>query len=130
MNEKLYDVLDRVQSTAVRAGGAAADAACGVGRRAGALLSTAKLNIRVTELRGQVNTALQEAGAMLYATHTGTPTDSNILLAKLEEIDALYAQIDALNAQIGREEAAHTCATCGARTQDGDQFCRECGGKL
>ena len=74
--------------------------------------------------------ALREVGEMLYATHTGTPTDSEILQAKLEEIDGLKAQIAALEAQIGRERAAHTCATCGAVIHDGDTFCRECGGKL
>ena len=67
---------------------------------------------------------------MLYATHTGTPTDSEILQAKLEEIDRLKAEIAALETQIGKERAAHTCTTCGAVIRDGDTFCRECGGKL
>ena len=52
------------------------------------------------------------------------------LLAKLESIDALKTQIADLNAQIGREQAAAACPTCGAAIQEGDQFCRECGGKL
>ena len=130
MNEKLYELLDTIQRTAVQASDVAADAAYGVSKKAGELLSVAKLNIRVVELKAEVNTALRELGEMLYATHTGTPTDSEILQAKLREIDDLKAQIAALEAQIGRERAAHTCATCGAVTRDGDDFCRECGGKL
>ena len=130
MNEKLYELLDTIQRTAVQAGDVAADAAYGVGKKAGELLSVAKLNIRVAALKAEVNTSLRELGEMLYATHTGNPTDSEILLAKLESIDALKAQIADLNAQIGREQAASACPTCGAAIRDGDQFCRECGGKL
>ena len=130
MNEKLYELLEKVQETAVQVGDTAADAAYGVGRKAEELLSVAKLNIRIASLRADVNVALREVGEMLYATHTGTPTDSEILLAKLEEIDGLNTQISGLEAQIGKERAAHTCSTCGAAAQDGDQFCRECGGKL
>ena len=81
-------------------------------------------------MKAEVNTALRELGEMLYATHTGDPTDSETLLAKLESIDALKTQIADLNAQIGREQAAAACPTCGAAIQEGDQFCRECGGKL
>ena len=130
MNEKLYELLDTIQRTAVQAGDVAADAAYGVGKKAGELLSVAKLNIRMAELKAEVNTSLRELGEMLYATHTGNPTDSEILLAKLESIDALKAQIADLNAQIGQEQAASACPTCGAAIRDGDQFCRECGGKL
>ena len=130
MNEKLHDILDMVQRTAVQVGDTAADMAYGVGKKTEALLSVAKLNIRIVDLKAEVNTSMREVGEMLYATHTGTPTDSDILQAKLEEIDGLKTQIAELEAQIGKEREAHTCATCGAATRDGDDFCRECGGKL
>ena len=130
MNDKLYELLEKVQETAYQVGDTAADAAYGVGKKACALLSVAKLNIRVADLKAQVNTALREAGELLYATHTGDPTDSEVLLAKLEEIDGLKAQIAELEAQIGRAEETAACPTCGAAIQEGDQFCRECGGKL
>ena len=130
MNEKLHDILDMVQRTAVQVGDTAADVAYGVGNKTEELLSVAKLNIRIVDLKAEVNTSMREVGEMLYATHTGTPTDSEILQAKLEEIDGLETQIVELEAQIGKEREAHTCATCGAATRDGDDFCRECGGKL
>lgn len=130
MNEKLHDILDMVQRTAVQVGDTAADVAYGVGKKTEELLSVAKLNIRIVDLKAEVNTSMREVGEMLYATHTGTPTDSDILQAKLEEIDGLKTQITELEAQIGKEREAHTCATCGAATRDGDDFCRECGGKL
>lgn len=130
MNEKLYELLETVQRTAVQVGGMASDAAYGVGKKAEELLSVAKLRMKIATLESQVKDALAEVGGMLYATHTGVPTDSEILLAKLEEIDGLKAQIAELSGQIGKEQSVPVCPICGAPLRDGDQFCRECGGKL
>ena len=73
-----------------------------MGKRAGELLSVAKLNIRIMDLKGAVSTALREVGEMIYATHTGTLTESEVLLAKLQEIDGLRQQIDRLEWEIAR----------------------------
>ena len=51
MNERLQELLDAVQRTASQVGGSAADAAYGMGKRAGELLSVAKLNIRIMDLQ-------------------------------------------------------------------------------
>ena len=77
-------------------------------------MSVAKLNIRIMDRKAAVNTALKEVGEILYATHTGNPTDSEVLLAKLQEIDALKAEIAEMQAQIKREEEKHICTTCGS----------------
>lgn len=131
MNEKVQELLDSVQRTACQVSDVAVDAAYGVGKKAGELLSVAKLNIRLVDLRAEVNLHLREAGEMLYATHTGQPTDSETLLAKLQEIDDLKAQIDNLEAEIGRQHAQQGgCPVCGTEPKEGDQFCRQCGEKL
>ena len=67
---------------------------------------------------------------MIYATHTGTPTESEVLLAKLQEIDALRENIRQLEQEIARLQGGAVCPVCGAKAQRGDVFCRECGGKL
>ena len=126
MNERLQELLDAVQRTASQVGGSAADAAYGMGKRAGELLSVAKLNIRIMDLKGAVSTALREVGEMIYATHTGTLTESEVLLAKLQEIDGLRQQIDRLE----RLQGGAVCPFCGAAARSGDVFCRECGQKL
>ena len=54
-------------------------------------------------------------------------------MEKLQEIDRLREEAEAIQAEIGRlkgQEAENRCPTCGASTRAEDAFCRECGGKL
>ncbi len=133
MNEQLLNLLDSVQRTARQVGDTAADAAYGVSKKTGELLSAAKLRIRIATLEGRVEGCFSEIGEMLYATHTGTPTDSELLLEKLREIDELKSQIAQLQQELedlqGRAVQA-ACPNCGAVPGETDVFCRECGGKL
>ena len=130
MNEKLYELLDTIQRTAVQASDVAADAAYGVSKKAGELLSVAKLRVRIVSLEADVKDRLSQVGELLYATHTGAPTESEVLLEKLQEIDGLKAEIAQLQSEIRKEESAHTCPTCGAFVKEGDAFCGACGGQL
>ncbi len=130
MNEKMATLLESVQRTAVQAGDVAADVAFGVGKKAGELLSVAKLRVRIASLEGDVKDRFSQIGELLYATHTGAPTESEVLLVKLQEIDGLKAEIARMQAEIRKEEEAHTCPTCGAFVKEGDAFCGACGGKL
>ena len=130
MNEKLYELLDTIQRTAVQASDVAADAAYGVSKKAGELLSVAKLRVRIVSLEADVKDRLSQIGELLYATHTGAPTESEVLLEKLQEIDGLKAEIAQLQSEIRKEESAHTCPTCGAFVKEGDAFCGACGGQL
>jgi hypothetical protein len=130
MNEKLASLLESVQRTAIQASDVAVDAAYSVGKAAGELLSVAKLNVRIMDRKAAVNAALKEIGEILYATHTGNPSDSEVLLAKLQEIDALKAEIAEMQSRIKREEEQRACHTCGSAVRDGAAFCGECGEKL
>ena len=130
MNEKLFALLDTVQKTAVQAGDAASNVAYAAGKKADSLLSAAKVNVKIMEKQRQVEEALKGVGSILYATHTGSPSDSDLLLEKLQAIDALKAEIAELEIQSGKAEKVRTCHACGAEAQKDDQFCRECGEKL
>lgn len=130
MNEKLHELLEKVRATAIQVGGTAADVAYVAGQKATELLDTAKANVKIIGLKNDVNTALRETGELIYATHTGNPTDSDVLLAKLQEIDALKAQIAELEEQLGKEAAPQVCPTCGAEKKEDAAFCGECGGEL
>ena len=130
MNEKLKDLLDLVRRTAWQAGDLAADAVYGAGQMADDLLSSAKLRVRAATVEGDINGKLMEVGEMVYATHTGNPTESEALLAKLQEIDELKAQLSDIRDALDRRPQGKVCPACGAAVREGDTFCGECGGPL
>lgn len=131
MDEKLQEILDTVQKTAVEVGTAAGDLFSAAGQRASALLSVSKLNVRAADLKAQRSVLLQEVGAMVYGTHTGTVADSDTLLAKLREIDGVEQDLSRVNAEITRlRQNARVCPLCGADARSGDAFCRNCGTRL
>lgn len=141
MNDKIYELLDIVCRNAVNAKEVAteaaqtvkvnaANAAYAAGQASTELLANAKVRMRIVELEAQVNAAFREVGRMLYATHTGTPTESEALIEKLQEIDGLNQELEILRGGIAKEPPAPTCPTCCAPIREGDEFCRECGGKL
>ena len=70
-----------------KAEGLARDAICTMGLGAKRLTDAAKRQLEIADLRAGVNVGLRELGELLYATHTGTPTDSELLLEKMREID-------------------------------------------
>ena len=131
MDEKLQEILDTVQKTAVEVSTAAGDLFSAAGQRASALLSVSKLNVRAADLKAQRSVLLQEVGAMVYGTHTGTVADSDKLLAKLREIDGVEQELSRVNAEIARlRQNARVCPLCGADARSGDAFCRNCGTRL
>ena len=83
--------------------------------------------MELADLRAEVNTCLRELGELLYATHTGTPTDSDVLLAKMQEIDGLKARLRELEGDL----VIHLlCPRCGREVCPDDVYCRDCGEKL
>ncbi|MCI2058808.1 MAG: zinc-ribbon domain-containing protein [Oscillibacter sp.] len=130
MDERLQNILDSVTRAAESIGTSASDAAYTVSRKTAQLLSVGKRNIRLADLRGEVNALLREIGELVYATHTGDPTDSDVLLEKLRDIDELQRQIAELERENRAEDAGPACPRCGAENRRGDRFCRFCGGKL
>ena len=117
-----------------KAEGLARDAICtmGLGAKrltdaAKRLTDAAKRQLEIADLRAGVNVGLRELGELLYATHTGTPTDSDRLLEKMQEIDGLKARLRELEG----EPVIHLlCPCCGSEVREGDVYCRDCGEKL
>ena len=141
MNEKFCELLDIARKGAANAKDAAAEAAQSVrvnatnaayvANQVGTeLLANAKVRMKIVELESQANALLRDLGKLLYATHIGKPSASEVMIEKLEQIDGIYAELEILKGGISKENPVPTCPTCCAAVQEGDEFCRECGGKL
>ena len=127
-SDKFYRLLGTLQNGACLAGTFALGALGLACEGAEKLADTVRLRCQAARVEGEMDEKLMEAGEMVYATHTGTPTGSEDLLAKLQEIDALKARLSELNETLGR--TATVCPDCGAAVKEADRFCGSCGVKL
>ena len=96
-NKKLSAIAAAACDAVRQAGALAADAAYGAGMAAEKQVSALRRRMRAAAVERQIGGKLAEVGEMLYATHTGTPTDSDQLEEKLRENgieDALIKAID------------------------------------
>ena len=130
MDEKILKILSCLKGKAAIVGSAAAEVAEETGAKARDMLAAGKLNLRLTELETSVLTELRHVGEMIYATHVGTPTDSDVLLEKLREIDDLHNQIAQVKREIAAAKRIPVCGVCGSVGVRGDLYCRECGQRL
>ena len=128
VKKNVYELASMVQRTAVQVSDIAVDAVYGAGKKAGIAVDAAKVRLQLLDRKAAVNVLLREIGELLYATHLGEPSDSEITLSKLQEIDVLKAEIAALEEKLGRKP--ETCETCGAVIREEAAFCEECGEKL
>lgn len=128
--EKFYDLLDALRTGAEAAGTLALGTLGLACQGAEKLAEGVKLRYQAARVEGEMDERLMEAGEMVYATHTGNPTESGELLEKLREIDDLKAQLAELNETLGRKPESAVCPGCGEAVEEGDCFCRSCGEKL
>lgn len=124
-SEKLNAFLASVYEAALRAGEVAADAVYGLCAEAERQGGALKRRAQAAAVEGELEDKLQEVGQLIYGTHTGSPSDSDVLDEKLREVDALQARLDELRADLPSR-----CPACGRKVRPGDRFCGSCGGKL
>lgn len=130
MDERVRELLDRVRATAVTVGEAAEATARYAGKCAGQMVDVAKLNMKIFDLRTDINALLRQAGQAVYDAHRGADTDDEALTQLLAQIDGKYAEIDELKERVSVLCAMRECPHCGASCGREDKFCKHCGGVL
>ena len=94
-----------------------------MGQKAEETLACAKLRASIRELKGEIDNQLRSAGQLVYATHKGTPSDSDELQAILERLDALFRQAGVESGHVAillrTVAAALVTRLCGDLCRDG-----------
>lgn len=116
---KLGTLLDTAKHRAERGAAAANDA-----------VLAAKLRRRVRDLEEEIDLQLAEVGALVYATHTGEPSDTGEMQEILSYIDGLYEELAGHEEQLLLMAGYRPCPDCQTMNAPENGFCQECGKKL
>ncbi|MBR3641686.1 MAG: hypothetical protein IKN53_06650 [Oscillibacter sp.] len=87
-----------------------ANAAWLVGNGAKKLTNAARVQLKIADLRAEINAQMRTLGELIYATHVGNPTDSDVLLEHMEKIDALKAELASLTGAETKDAPAEDAA--------------------
>ena len=130
MDERVKELLDRVRDTAVTVGEAAGVTARCAGKYAGQMVDIAKLNMKIFDLKTEINTLLREIGQVVYDTHLGVEADRASIDGMLAQIDEKNRAVDELKERIAVLKNSRQCPGCGAACGRDDKFCKTCGAQL
>ena len=130
MDERVKQLLERVRDTATTLGEAAGSTARCAGRYAGQMVDVAKLNMRIFDLKTDINGLLREIGQVVYDTHAGKEPDTASMDGLLAQIDEKNAAIAELRDRINLLRSTQTCPHCGETCGRDDKFCKACGAQM
>ena len=101
-----------------------------IGAKAADTLALAKLRRTVADLEDEIMLQMCTIGELVYATHRGTPSDSEHLQKILEYVDDLEDEIEGHEQQIKLLLGIVPCPVCGEDVTEGDVYCQKCGQPL
>lgn len=127
MDERVRELLDRVRGTAVTVSEAAGATARYAGKCAGQMVDVAKLNMKIFDLKTDINELLRKIGNVVYGAHLGSDSDQNAIEAMLAELDGKHAAIEELKERISVLKNLRECPHCGATCGREDKYCKSCG---
>ena len=128
--ETLEEIWGQTCKAAMDAGDAAKTGVKKAGKATEDTVQYAKLKWEEADLESRVRRCLQRVGEMVYATHTGDPTDSDTMQTALEAVDSLKEQIAQKERELQSIRGVTVCTACGAANPTGHVYCSSCGQPL
>lgn len=101
-----------------------------VGEAAENVVAYTRARLAVLELKSAVRTQLVKVGELVYATHTGDPTDSETMEEVLHRIDILKEEIREKEWEIASICGVRVCKGCGCANGVEHAYCSNCGQQL
>lgn len=120
----------RAREAAADAAGLALAAAQAVEQKAEEAAGRARLRTEVRGMEEEIRLQLQAVGELVYATHTGQPSDSEDMQEILKRIDGLYQRLEGRERALRELEGRARFCVCGAENPPESGLCRVCGRPL
>ena len=102
--------------------------------RAGQAAENAVLYTRtkmaIMDLKAEINVQLRTVGEMVYATHSGDPTNSDTIHSILEQIDQLKKELRQKEGRLKALRGIRICPACGSANPAGHTYCSGCGQRM
>jgi len=124
------NLLEQIQLLAHTAGEFLKDGAKRAGGSVESAVLRSKLLRRSKELEDEIDLQFAEIGALIYATHTGTPSSSEDIQEILTYVDSLFEELEGHEKQLLILDGIQFCPVCGGENAPENSFCQECGKKL
>ena len=121
--ETLEEIWGQTCKAAMDAGDAARTGVKKAGKATEDTVQYARLKWEEADLNARVRRCLQRVGEMVYATHTGDPTDSGDMQKALEAVDALKAEISAQERALQAIRGVSVCPAGGHVNPSDHVFC-------
>ena len=112
--KKWKKLVRRTQNAAMDVSELARAGAEAVGRRAEDAVSRSRLERAVRDLQEEIDTQMQAVGELIYATHRGSPSNSDDVQEILEFVDSLHEELEGHQLELKRLRGELLCAGCGA----------------
>ena len=125
-SEFINDLLTKTRRSAAAAGETPRSR---MAAAAGDAIACAKLRRTIDELEDEIALQMCAIGELVYATHCGTPSDSDEMQKILEYLDDLHDEVEAHEREIKLIRGSCLCEVCGAENTAA-AVCRSCGAPL
>lgn len=101
-----------------------------VGSKTGEIVELSKMKISAAELESKIDKEYYAIGKAVYQSSKGDEDCSEIVKQKIEKVDALKADLDAMIEKISGFKGDKKCPECGKFNDGESNFCGKCGAKL
>ena len=90
----------------------------------------ARIRLQIGQLKEEMEELPTEVGRTVYATHTGSLSDSEALHDMLAEIDRVRQELTTGQRSLAELRGYALCPDCGEVNEPKSNFCQACGGSL
>ncbi len=120
-------ILNRTKDSAADMTEAARASMANLGTKAADTITCARLHRAINDLEDEIDLQLCDIGRLIYATHIGTPSDSDEIQKILEYVDGLYEEIAAHEQELDLLQGIRICPVCAAESPASSAYCQDCG---